>query len=85
MLVISGLAFGALTINIFRLVAANWRFITTYGSVALREGGLQQSAELLFSGIIAMIFYVLFKFSENVLVTWLKDRKWSRSVSSTKK
>ena len=72
MLMGSGLAFGAMTLNIFRLVAANWKFITTYGLMALHEGALQQALEIILTGILSMIVYLIFKFCERVLIDWMR-------------
>ncbi len=68
----SGLAFGAMTLNIFRLVAANWKFITTYGFMALREGGLQQALEIIITGMLSMVVYLIFKFCERILIDWMR-------------
>ena len=69
----SGLAFGAMTLNIFRLVAANWKFITTYGLMALHEGGLQQAVEIILTGMLSMMVYLIFKFCERVLIDWMRS------------
>ncbi len=79
LLMASGLAFGAMTLNIFRLVAANWKFITTYGLMALKDGGLEQAFELMMTGMLSMIVYLIFKFCENILIERM------RSLSLTRK
>ena len=56
----SGLAFGAMTLNIFRLVAANWKLITTYGVMALHDGALQQALEIILTGMLSMMVYLNF-------------------------
>jgi len=68
----SGLAFGAMTLNIFRLVAANWKFITTYGLMALHEGALQQALEIILTGMLSMMVYLVFKFCERILLDWMR-------------
>ena len=75
LLMASGLAFGAMTLNIFRLVAANWNFITTYGLTALKEGGLHQALELFLTGMSSMIVYLVFKFCERILIDWMRSLK----------
>ncbi|MES9833044.1 MAG: hypothetical protein ABW139_12470 [Candidatus Thiodiazotropha sp. DIVDIV] len=75
LLMISALAFGLMTVNIFRLFAANWNFITTYGLVALNEGALWQTLELFLTGILSIIFFLLFRFSEEILIDWVGARK----------
>ena len=67
-LISSGFAFGALTLNIFRLFAANWNFIKTFGVVALHEGALIQTLELILTGIFSMIMFLSFKFCEKILI-----------------
>ena len=68
LLVISGFAFGVMTLNIFRLFAANWNFIKTHGVMALQEGALVQTLELFITGLISMIFFLMFKFCERILI-----------------
>ena len=77
----SGFAFGAMTVNIFRLFAANWKFITTYGLVALHEGALRQTIELIMTGMLAMIIFLMFKFCEKILI----DRMCAFSFKRRKK
>ncbi|MEW8509126.1 MAG: hypothetical protein AB2598_20790 [Candidatus Thiodiazotropha sp.] len=76
-LISSGLVFGVMTVNIFRLFAANWNFIVSFGLTALREGALKQTFELVLTGMLAMIFYLLFKFCEKILI----DRMSASTVS----
>lgn len=75
LLMISGLTFGVMTLNIFRMIAANWNFIATYGVTALREGGLEQAIELTLTGMASMVVYLVFKFCEQILIEWLRCRK----------
>ena len=77
-LLTSGLVFGVLTVNIFRLFAANWNFITTYGLIALREGALRQTFELVLTGIASMMFFVIFRFCEEILIDWIRARRFPR-------
>ena len=82
MLLTSGLAFGLLTVNIFRLFAANWNFIATYGLIALHEGALVQTFELLLTGVVSMMFFVIFRFSEEILIDWIRARRFPRKRKS---
>ncbi|MES9942488.1 MAG: hypothetical protein ABW104_11935 [Candidatus Thiodiazotropha sp. 6PLUC2] len=82
LLMISALAFGLMTVNIFRLFAANWNFITTYGVVALSEGALWQTMELLLTGFLSIIFFLLFRFSEEILIGWVSTRKMPGHIKS---
>lgn len=73
LMMLSGLAFGMLTLNIFHLLTANWGFIQRHGLMALREGAGRQLLELLGTGVISMLVYLLFKLSESVLIDYLKN------------
>jgi hypothetical protein len=58
-------AFGGLsaysTYNLLMLFLANFTFISSYGVMALREGGLVQLIQLIVWGYLGVGFYVLFK------------------------
>ena len=47
--------------NLVVLFVANLGFISQYGVMALREGGLRQLAELVAYGYLSIGFYILFK------------------------
>jgi hypothetical protein len=47
--------------NLLLLFIANFSFISQYGVMALREGGLLQLGELTFYGYLSIAFYILFK------------------------
>ena len=72
MLGIFGALFAWFTFNLVELFMANFRFISTYGLVALREGGLRQAVELVASGYLAIAFYIAFKACEIELVARLR-------------
>lgn len=76
MMMCSALAVGLLTLNIFNLLSANWAFISQYGFMALREGAALQLLELVLTGFISVLVYLLFKLTESVLVDWIKQRTW---------
>ena len=77
-LISSGFAFGFLTLNIFRLFAANWNFIKTFGLVALHEGALIQTMELVLTGVFSMIMFLAFKFCEKILIDRLSAIRLKR-------
>lgn len=81
-LISSGFAFGALTLNIFRLFSANWNFIKTYGLIALHEGALIQTLELVLTGIFSMIMFLAFKFCEKILIDRLCAVRLTRRKKS---
>jgi hypothetical protein len=69
--VVMGLAFflfGAGTVNLFMLFRANVEFISAYGWEALMDGAAQQLIELLVTGYVSMMAYVVFKVCEYRLV-----------------
>jgi hypothetical protein len=68
---LSFFAFGVVTLNLFFLMQANANLLLEHGWLALMDGGLQQLAELLGSGFVAMVAYLLFKVCEQRLVSWL--------------
>ena len=68
---VSFLLFGVMTVNIFVLLKANIDLYLTYGRMVIADGALLQLAELIGSGYLSMIFYVLFKACEHVLVRHL--------------
>jgi len=47
--------------NLALLFIANFNFISQYGVMALKEGGLLQLAELIAYGYLSLAFYILFK------------------------
>ena len=65
------LLFGAMTVNIFVLLKANIDLYLDYGTMVIADGALLQLAELIGYGYLSMLFYVLFKACEHVLVTHL--------------
>ena len=62
--IVMGLAFflfGAGTVNLFMLFRENADFIARYGWEALMDGAARQLIELLVSGYVSMVAYVVFK------------------------
>jgi hypothetical protein len=72
-LVASFLVFGAGTYNLFLLLKANLELIAEHGMQALADGAAQQFFELMFSAVLSMAAYVLFKACEHKLVHRLCD------------
>ena len=70
--------FGLLSLNLVQVMSANIRFLLEYGFQAVRDGGLQQLLELVFSSYGAVAFYVTFKTCEHALVERLAHYKNSR-------
>jgi len=74
-LVAAFLVFGAGTYNLFLLLKANLELIAEHGMQALADGAAQQFVELMFSAVLSMAAYVLFKACEHKLVHRLCDRR----------
>ena len=53
--------FALTSFNLLELFMANFQFVTAYGVMALREGGIVQALELIVYGYLSLGFYVLFK------------------------
>jgi len=76
------LVMGIISLNLVYLFHANFEFISEYGVMALREGGLIQFIGLAGSGYVALVFYVLFKACEKALVEWLTERQLGKHTPS---
>jgi hypothetical protein len=74
--IVMGLAFfgfGVGTLNLFMLLKANAELFAGYGWQAVLDGGLQQLAELLLTGYVSLVCYLVFKSCEYTLVRHLSD------------
>jgi hypothetical protein len=58
----------AASVNIFVLLAANVRFLSEQGLMAVMEGALTQLGQLVVTGLFALAMYLGFKSCERVLV-----------------
>ena len=47
--------------NLVTLFLANFTFVSQYGVMALKDGGLLQLAEIIVYGYVSIAFYILFK------------------------
>lgn len=65
---LSFLLFGFYSVNLFFLLKANIELILEYGMMAIGDGAGQQLAELLFATYLSMLFFIMFKVCERVLV-----------------
>ena len=74
--VIMGLSFfgfGVGTLNLFMLLKANVELFAGHGWQAVMDGGLQQLVELLATGYLSLVCYLVFKTCEYTLVRHLSD------------
>ena len=69
------LIFGSCTIDLIRLFQANAAFIAKFGWMAIMDGGLLQLAELLLTGAVAMVAYIVFKACEARLARWVAEER----------
>jgi hypothetical protein len=79
LLVISFLAFGALTLNLLFVLRANLALLAEHGWQAALDGGALQLVEIGLSGVAGMLAYLVFKSCEYRLVHWLTDKEHSSS------
>jgi len=68
------LGFGILSVDLAKVILANAEYISSNGWSGLIDGGLQQLFELIRNAIAAMMFYLVFKLCEHVLIEKLADQ-----------
>ena len=57
-----------ISFGLINVAMANIDFLQRYGLMAIREGGLLQAVELGLRGLVALLFYLLFKAIEAELI-----------------
>jgi hypothetical protein len=70
---LSFFVFGVGTLNLFMLLKANAELFAGYGWQAVLDGGLQQLVELLLTGYVSLVCYLVFKACEFTLVRHLSE------------
>ncbi|MBT9489638.1 MAG: hypothetical protein IV093_19190 [Rubrivivax sp.] len=75
LLVLSFLVFGALTVNLLFVLRANLALLAEHGWQAAMDGAAMQLLEIVLSGILGMLAYIVFKACEYRLVHWLTDKE----------
>ena len=65
--------FGASTVNLFKMFHANVAVIVDNGFMALADGAARQFVELVFTLLLGMLAYIVFKACEYRLVHQLTD------------
>lgn len=68
LMAVFGLLFGLVSLNIISLLHTNFSLIAKHGAMALMDGALIQLLQLLGYGFLSLIFWLLFKACEHVLV-----------------
>jgi ABC-type uncharacterized transport system permease subunit len=76
---LSFLFFGFYSVNLFVLLKANIELILEYGMMAMADGAAQQLVELLFAAYLSMLFFLIFKVCERILVSRLTRKLRSAS------
>src|SRR5215510_16076417 len=78
------LLFGVTSVNLFVQLKANIDLFLEYGLMVIEDGALQQLGELLGWTYCSMIFYLLFKLFERILVERITaDRFAKKRVLTT--
>jgi hypothetical protein len=66
--------FGVSTLSLFMLLQANITLLAEHGWQAVRDGGVWQLAELLVTGYLALMAYLVFEVCKTSLVRrWFDD------------
>ena len=70
------LLFGVTSVNLFVLLKANIELFLDYGLMVIADGALEQLVDLLGSAYLSMVFYILFKVCERILVERLTAKRF---------
>ena len=75
--------FGVTSINLFFLLKANINLFIEYGLMVIDDGALDQLFELLGMAYLSMLFYIIFKVCERILVERLTRRRFAARWRNT--
>ena len=78
------LSFGVTTVNLFVLLKANLDLFLEYGLMVVADGALEQLVDLLGSAYLSMVFYLLFKVCERILVERLTAKRFGPRRAKTR-
>jgi hypothetical protein len=70
------LLFGMTSINLFFLLKANISLFLEYGWMVIDDGALDQLLELLGSAYLSMLFWLMFRICERILVERLTKKRF---------
>ena len=76
--VLMGLAFfvfGVFSLNLIYLLKSNIELFLRFGTMVIFDGALRQLLELIGNGYLGLMFYLLFKACEKILVERLVESK----------
>ena len=68
------LMFGFTSVNLFVVLKANVELFLEYGAMVIEDGALQQFVEVIGSSYLSIVFYVLFKACERILIERLTGK-----------
>ena len=68
------LLFGFTSVNLFVVLKANIELFLEYGAMVIDDGALQQLFEIIGASYLSIVFYVLFKVCERILIERLTRR-----------
>ena len=68
------LMFGFTSFNLFVVLKANIELFLEYGAMVIEDGALQQFFEVIGSCYLSIVFYVLFKTCERILIERLTGK-----------
>ncbi len=74
--------FGVTSVNLFVLLKMNIDLFIQYGLMVIADGALEQLFDLLTSAILSILFYLVFKVCERILVERLTAKKFGASVDA---
>jgi hypothetical protein len=77
------LLFGITSVNLFVLLKMNIDLFLNYGLMVVADGALEQLVELLGSAYLSLMFYILFKICERVLVERLTANRFARKTETS--
>ena len=76
------LLFGITSVNLFVLLKMNIDLFLEYGLMVIADGALQQLFDLIGSAYLSLVFYILFKVCERVLVERLTANRFARKAET---
>ena len=74
LLCLSFVTFGWLSFDLIRIFSANAEYLLDNGWQGLMDGGFEQLLDLVLTTLLAMLFYMLFKLCEGVLIQRLSNQ-----------
>ena len=78
LLCLSFVTFGWLSFDLIRIFSANAEYLVDNGWQGLMDGGFEQLVDLVLTTLAAMVFYIVFKLCEAVLMQRLSNRRTER-------